>query len=207
MGQQADIHTKILNSQSTDELMGVYDSWAERYDRELLEEWGYSSPKRAVTALAAHIPLPNSNVLDAGCGTGLVGMVLADHECPCIDGVDYSSGMLAEAEKKGVYRNLSRMDMNEPLAFVNGRYDGVTCVGTFTSSHVQPQAVHELIRVTRSGGALAFTVREDYWHASDFFRVLVDAYEDGRITIEEIRQEPYIHSEGSSCKLVVLKVC
>ena len=207
MGQQADIHTKILNSQSTDELMGVYDDWAERYDRELLEDWGYSSPERAVTALAAHIPLPNSNVLDAGCGTGLVGMVLADHECPCIDGVDYSSGMLAEAEKKGVYRNLSRMDMNEPLAFVNGRYDGVTCVGTFTSSHVQPQAVHELIRVTRSGGALAFTVREDYWHASDFFRVLVDAYEDGRITIEEIMQEPYIHSEGSSCKLVVLKVC
>ena len=58
----------------------------------------------------------------------------------------------------------------------------------------------------RSGGALTFTVREDYWHSSDFFRVLLDAYQDGRITIEEIRQEPYIHSEGSSCKLVVLKV-
>ena len=56
MGQQADIHTKILNSQSTDELMGVYDGWAERYDRELLDDWGYSSPERAVTALAAHIP-------------------------------------------------------------------------------------------------------------------------------------------------------
>ena len=207
MGQQADIHTKILNSQSTDELMGVYDGWAERYDRELLDDWGYSSPERSVSALAVHIPLGTSAVLDAGCGTGLVGVMLAGQECRSIDGIDYSAGMLAEAEKKAVYRSLSRMDMNQPLAIENGCYDGVTCVGTFTSSHVQPQAIHELIRVTRSGGALAFTVREDYWHTSDFFSVLVDAYEDGRITIEEIRQEPYIHSEGSSCKLVVLKVC
>lgn len=207
MGQQADIHTKILNSRSTDELMGVYDGWAERYDRELIEDWGYSSPERAVNLLAGHIPLATSTVLDAGCGTGLVGVVLADKECPRIDGIDYSAGMLAEAEKKAVYCRLSRMDMNEPLTIDSDCYDGVTCVGTFTSSHVQPQAVNELIRITRSGGALAFTVREDYWHTSDFFGVLVDAHEDGRITVEEIRQEPYIHSEGSSCKLVVLKVC
>ena len=140
MGQQADIHTKILNSQSTDELMGVYDGWAERYDRELLDDWGYSSPERAVSALAAHISLTNSSVLDAGCGTGLVGVVLADQECSSIDGIDYSAGMLAEAEKKAVYRKLSRMDMNQPLAIENDRYDGVTCVGTFTSSHVRPQA-------------------------------------------------------------------
>ena len=40
MGEQADIHVKILTAASTDELMEVYDGWADRYDRELLEDWG-----------------------------------------------------------------------------------------------------------------------------------------------------------------------
>ena len=39
MGEQADIHVKILTAASTDELMEVYDGWADRYDRELLEDW------------------------------------------------------------------------------------------------------------------------------------------------------------------------
>ena len=43
MGEQADIHVKILTAASTDELMAVYDGWADRYDRELLEDWGYTS--------------------------------------------------------------------------------------------------------------------------------------------------------------------
>ena len=34
MGEQADIHVKILSAESTDELMEVYDGWAARYDNE-----------------------------------------------------------------------------------------------------------------------------------------------------------------------------
>jgi len=73
--------------------------------------------------------------------------------------------MLAEARQKRVYQALDCMDMNQPLAIAADAYDAVTCIGTFTSTHVAPEALFELVRVTRPGGAVVFTVRDDYWVA------------------------------------------
>ena len=142
MGQQADIHTKILNSQSTDELMGVYDGWAERYDRELLDDWGYS-PERAVSALAVTFPWEPRTVLK-------LAVAQAWSES-CSQARSAAVSMASTIQRvcwpklrKAVYRSLSRMDMNQPLrsrmvvTTVHLRGD--------CSSHVQPQAIHELIR-------------------------------------------------------------
>ena len=146
MGEQADIHVKILTAASTDELMEVYDGWADRYDRELLEDWGYTSPQKAVQLLLEAMDSPELAVLDAGCGTGLVGVLLKEAAMLSLTGIDYSPGMLAEAERKGVYDALHTMDMNPPLTLPSDSYDAVTCIGTFTSTHVKPEAVKELAR-------------------------------------------------------------
>ena len=89
MGEQADIHVKILTAASTDELMEVYDGWADRYDRELLEDWGYTSPQKAVQLLLAAMDSPGLAVLDAGCGTGLVGVLLKETGTSSLTGIDY----------------------------------------------------------------------------------------------------------------------
>ena len=207
MGEQADIHVKILTAASTDELMEVYDGWADRYDRELLEDWGYTSPQKAVQLLLDAMGSPELTVLDAGCGTGLVGVLLKEAGLSSLTGIDYSPGMLAEAERKGVYDALHTMDMNLPLKLPSDSYDSVTCIGTFTSTHVKPEAVKELARVTRSGGVLVFTVRDDYWQSTNFIDLVTELHVSGVARIEQIRLEPYIHSEGSECRFVVLRVC
>jgi predicted TPR repeat methyltransferase len=207
MGEQADIHVKILTAASIDELMAVYDGWADRYDRELLEDWGYTSPQKAVQLLLDAMGSPDLAVLDAGCGTGLVGVLLKEAGLSSLTGIDYSPGMLAEAEKKGVYDALHTMDMNLPLTLPADSYDAVTCIGTFTSTHVRPEAVTELARLTRSGGVLVFTVRDDYWRSTNFIDLLTELHISGVARIEQIRLEPYIHSEGSECRFVVLRVC
>ena len=207
MGEQADIHVKILTAASTDELMEVYDGWADRYDRELLEDWGYTSPQKAVQLLVEAMDSPELAVLDAGCGTGLVGVLLKEAGMSSLTGIDYSPGMLAEAERKGVYDALHTMDMNLPLMVPSASYDAVTCIGTFTSTHVKPEAVKELARVTRSGGVLVFTVRDDYWQSTNFIDLVIELHVSGVARIEQIRREPYIHSEGSECRFVVLRVC
>ena len=206
MGEQADIHVKILTAASTDELMEVYDGWADRYDRELLEDWGYTSPQKAVQLLLDAMGSPELTVLDAGCGTGLVGVLLKEAGMSSLTGIDYSPGMLAEAEKKGVYDALHTMDMNLPLTLPSDSFDAVTCIGTFTSTHVKPEAVTELVRVTRSGGVLVFTVRDDYWQSTNFIDLVTGLHISGVARIEQIRLEPYIHSEGSQCRFVVLRV-
>ena len=206
MGEQADIHVKILTAASTDELMEVYDGWADRYDRELLEDWGYTSPQKAAQLLLEAMGSPELAVLDAGCGTGLVGVLLKEAGISFLTGIDYSSGMLAEAGRKGVYDALHTMDMNLPLTLPSDSYDAVTCIGTFTSTHVKPEAVTELARVTRSGGVLVFTVRDDYWQTTNFIDLVTELHVSGVARIEQIRLEPYIDSEGSQCRFVVLRV-
>ena len=205
-GAQADIHTKILTASTTEELMGIYDNWAQGYETQLLDEWGSTSPQTAVKLLASAMQLDGVHVLDAGCGTGLVGLALSEVGIAHLSGIDYSPGMLAEARQKGVYQALDCMDMNQPLAIAADVYDAVTCIGTFTSTHVAPEALSELIRVTRSGGAVVFTVRDDYWVTTGFANLVAALHTSGRVVIEQIRLEPYIHSEGSKCRFVVLTV-
>ena len=207
MGEQADIHVKILTAASTDELMQVYDGWADRYDRELLEDWGYTSPQTAVQLLLEATDSSDLEVLDAGCGTGLVGALLKKAGVLSVTGIDYSPRMLAEAQKKGVYDVVYMMDLNVPLTLPPGRFDAVTCIGTFTSKHVNPKAVIELARVTCSGGVLVFTVRDDYWQSANFIDLVTELHVSGVVRIEQVRLEPYIHSEGSECRFVVLRVC
>ncbi|RAH39706.1 uncharacterized protein BO95DRAFT_469476 [Aspergillus brunneoviolaceus CBS 621.78] len=66
-------------------------------------------------------------VLDAGCGTGLVGQALATaggaasssiSSIAAIDGIDFSPAMLAMARKTGVYRNLIRGDLTARILAV-----------------------------------------------------------------------------------------
>jgi predicted TPR repeat methyltransferase len=206
MGEQADIHVKILSAASTDELMDVYDGWAARYDDELLGEWGYTSPQKAVDLLSESMRLSDLRVLDAGCGTGLVGSFLKVAGVPNITGIDYSSGMLAQAQEKRIYDALHLMDMNQSLDLASNSFDAVTCIGTFTSTHVKPDAVRELIRVTRSGGSVIFTVRDDYWRATHFVDLVAELHATKTVCLEQVRLEPYIQSEGSQCRFVVLTV-
>ena len=206
MGEQADIHVKILSAASTDELMDVYDGWAARYDDELLGEWGYTSPQKAVDLLSESMRLSDLRVLDAGCGTGLVGSLLKVAGVPNITGIDYSSGMLAQAQEKRIYDALHLMDMNQSLDLASNSFDAVTCIGTFTSTHVKPDAVRELVRVTRPGGSVIFTVRDDYWRATHFVDLVAGLHAEKTVCLEQIRLEPYIQSEGSQCRFVVLTV-
>ena len=84
MGEQADIHVKILTAASTDELMEVYDGWADRYDRELLEDWGYTSPQKAVQLLLEAMDAPDPSGIRCGlrywvgrCVTERCGLIIS----------------------------------------------------------------------------------------------------------------------------------
>ena len=184
MGERVDIHRKILSAMSTSELMSVYDNWSEDYDEELTEQWGYSSPQMAADLLAASMTFDSISVLDAGCGTGLVGRYLKNLGVGEVIGIDYSPGMLEQARAKQVYTSLLRMDLNRRLDIPSDNFDVATCVGTFTSAHVQPKAVGELVRLVRPGGRIVFTVRDDYWKATNFVDLLIDLHKQGLASIE-----------------------
>jgi hypothetical protein len=61
---------------------------------------------RAVADVARRLFEPNATVLDAGAGTGLLGVELARAGFRRLDALDMSNGMLEQAAAKGVYRDL-----------------------------------------------------------------------------------------------------
>lgn len=206
MSARPDIHERVLTSNSTDDLMAIYKDWASRYDHDLAQDWGYPAPALAVQHLMRVLPSVDARVLDAGCGTGLVGQLLHAQGVLDLHGLDFSADMLAQAQRKGIYRSLLQADLNQPLALDDGGFDAVISVGTFTSAHVKPQALNALVRVVRAGGWLAFTVRDTYWDETRFDQGIVALASGGRVRIHEWRSEPYIEQEQSSCKLLVLEV-
>ena len=156
--------------------------------------------------LSKYLPMEEAVVLDAGCGTGLVGQLLAKARNFQIDGADYSQSMLDEAQAKGCYRALQQVDLNQPLQIAANTYDAVICIGTFTLGHGQPEALHEMLRIAKPGGRLCFTVRDEFWLKSNFGKLLNELDQAGLTDTTELQTIDYILTEGSKCKLVLLTV-
>ena len=194
------IHDRVLNATTKEELKAAYRDWAARYDHDLVNEMGYVAPKIASDLLLKYLNEANADILDAGCGTGLVGSII--HKCGYtnIDGFDYSPEMLEKAAAKGIYRSLLEGDLMNALNIVDGRYDAVISVGTFTCGHVGPQALDELVRITKPGGYICFTVREQAWEEDRYIDKIEQITDAGAWEMKEMHTADYIQQEGASCK-------
>lgn len=150
----------VYGARDTPMLRERYDAWAPTYDAEL--DRGYAHlPRRAASLLAELVgDVAAPRVLDVGAGTGLVGAQLFAEGITELVGVDLSAAMLAQAQARGVYRELVVGDVHEPLALA--QFDALIAVGVFTHGHVRPQALILLLEHLRAGGVLILTVREDY---------------------------------------------
>jgi len=157
----------VYSSRNNSELTEKYDEWSKDYDKDLTEGFGWTAPKTAADFLAKHIG-PGSLVLDAGAGTGLVGMALATHGFQNLTGMDMSRGMLEQADRKGVYTQLDQMTLGEPLDYDSAEFDAVISVGVMTLGHATPESFDELVRITKPNGYIVFTIRTDVYLNNGF---------------------------------------
>jgi predicted TPR repeat methyltransferase len=106
-----------------------FDEIAEVFDARLAK-LGYEGPARVAGLIAGRLPARRSlNILDLGCGTGLVGPVLRPHARRLV-GVDLSEGMLARARARTVYHELRHEDALATLAGPE-RWDLVVAADVF----------------------------------------------------------------------------
>ena len=143
-----------------------YQRWAETYDQEVGVDNGYAQPARCAAALAG-VADPCSHVLDVGCGTGLSGVALRDAGFTRLDGCDFSPPMLERAAETGVYRQLFEADLNAGLDIDGDAYDHAVAVGVFSFGHIRPDALREVLRVVRAGGAVVVGVNDHFWEVGE----------------------------------------
>lgn len=159
---------KSVHSASTNqELINRYTEWANQYESDMIQGLGYTMPQDAGRMFARYLPT-SARVLDAGAGTGLVGQVLADLGYQNIVAMDLSADMLAEAEKKNVYAEYHQMILGEPLDFATNAFDAVISIGTFTAGHAPAHALGDLVRVTKPGGHIVFSLPEPLGREGEF---------------------------------------
>ena len=157
----------VYSSKNNSELSQRYDEWAKDYDKDLSEVFGWIAPKTASAYLAKYVH-PDSIVLDAGAGTGLVGLALAEQGFQNLTAMDLSEGMLEEARDKNVYGKLDQMVLGEPLSYATDSFDAVISVGVMTLGHAGPDSFSELLRITKPQGYIVFTIRTDVYLKNGF---------------------------------------
>ena len=154
------------------------------------------------------------DILDAGCGTGLVGTLVVRH-ARRLDGIDLSPPMLARARHKGLYHALHHGDL---VAFMADRplaYDAVTCAATLIHLRDLGPAFAAAAVTLRDGGLFICTLfpnddeREGAEVAAGSFRGLVQGgcYVHGRahvarqaeaagFTVETLADEIHEYHKG-----------
>ena len=189
---------------NSDQVRFTYRDWADTYDSELLDEFGYQAPNAAVETLQKHLPSLDSVILDMGCGTGLVGELLHSLGYRHLDGLDLSPEMLEKAKARGVYRTLGEADLTETLE-IEQIYDAVICVGVFSHQRSQAFDLVKLFAGLKPNGVLVATVNGKGWRDIGWETLLEQSKREHGFQIEEISDIPYLTRQDIPGKLLVIR--
>ena len=183
---------KLTAMTAGDDAHEIYEAWAQSYESDLVDGYGYTAHRIAVEAMMAARPDRAASILDIGCGTGLVAVELAARGFTSIDGLDASPRMLDRARDKGVYRDLIEGDVRRPGVIATGRYDAVIAVGVFGGGHVGPEDLECFARPVRAGGAIVLYANGIPWVADDYPSHLRRLEDDGVWAVQRTEESNYM---------------
>ena len=137
-----------------------FDLTADQYEA-CSTEWDYRGAIDGPAFISRHLPR-EARILDAGCGTGLIGAGLAARGYRNLTGIDISASMLKRArEREGVYSGgLVKADLCS-MPFPEASFDALVCIAVLTYAPSIERVFTEFERVTRPGGILVFSHRID----------------------------------------------
>ena len=187
----------LKDAKNDNRLTEVYRDWAKKYDYDNDHVLGTVSQPKSVNLLTTRLKDKNSEIIDVGCGTGLVGENLKAKGFIYFDGIDISKDMLEIAKSRG-YRNLFLGSLNNRLPVLDNAYDTAMCVGVFTHGHVSSEGFNELCRIVKPGGYICFTINEGVFEKYGFKEMIGDfqshkiwevisLYKDDYMTLENVK--------------------
>ena len=144
----------------------LFDQYAPRFDRALIDDLDYRGPAvlfKAVLAARHAVKMPAffKRAIDLGCGTGLAASAFAK-EVDHFTGIDLSPRMIEKARETGLYAELEVGDMLEGLrAKPDACADLVLAADAMVYVADLVPVLTEVRRVLTTGGVLAFTLERN----------------------------------------------
>ena len=138
----------------------TFDSFAASFESKLAR-LSYRAPA-LVAAMLDDSGLEHSHrleVLDAGCGTGLCGALVAPFARRLV-GVDLSQGMLAHAKEKNVYHALIKAELTDYLRDNSEGFDLIVSADTLVYFGDLKGVMAAFAEALRPNGLLVFTLEQ-----------------------------------------------
>ncbi len=136
----------------------LFDAMAEQFDYRLVSILGYDGPGIIGSLLDGRVAADRSrDILDAGCGTGLCGPVLA-RMARQLTGVDLSQAMLEKARGRGVYDRLIHAELTAFLQHRPAAFDLVVMTDALIYFGDLGSVFDAVAGSLRPGGLFAFTL-------------------------------------------------
>jgi len=188
----------------------LFDRYAEDFQSHLAE-LKYQAPQVLLQGLGRLGATRYGAVLDLGCGTGLVGTLLASQRQAAdrIDGVDLSSAMVGQARATGAYTTVAHADVTDHLqaaAAAPQRYGLVMAADVFIYVGALDAVFAGVARVLAPQGLFAFSVELDaagaelqlmpslrYAHSEAYVRRLAAAH---GMAVRRIERAPLREDQG-----------
>ena len=166
--------------------------------------WNQEAPNNTAFLLNKPSQDKKINIIEAGCGTGLVGKELKKYGFNNLTGVDFSQDML-DLIPTEIYHTVDLIDLNEPLKYKDNTFDALLCVGAFTYGHVKAHALNEFIRIIKNQGLICFTINEGIYKEYEFDKKIEELRTTSIWEIIEFSKSTYIVNKNIEAWLCIAR--
>jgi predicted TPR repeat methyltransferase len=183
----------------------VFDRYAGHYDRHVIGTLKYRTADLLAKAVTRFLPRRKLDILDLGCGTGLLGIALAPR-ARTLTGVDLSANMLKRAEERQVYDHLICGELTEFLQTQAETFDLVAAADVLVYIGDLSEVFRGAARALNGGGLFGFSVEVNepqdfalrstrrYGHARAYLRTLAHEH---RFAVEAIEAKVIRQEDGN----------
>jgi predicted TPR repeat methyltransferase len=168
----------------------MFDNYAQTFDQHLVDKLKYRVPRLLGDEVKKFLrpALHKPDVLDMGCGTGLVGLELREISRRLV-GIDLSAKMIAKARERAIYDDLVIGDLLERLKELpQDSFDLATSADVFIYVGKLDQVFENCRRILRPGGLFAFSLEAASDENHDFSLHTTGRYQHSRAYIHKLSQ-------------------
>jgi predicted TPR repeat methyltransferase len=146
----------------------LFDDYADRFDKHLVVGLQYRLPKDVAEMIHQWHPDRKGDVLDLGCGTGLLGVCLGRLEGVLV-GVDLSNEMIEKAAQHNVYDKFHLVDVVAAVrATPANQYHVVAALEVFVYIGDLQEVVPNTLKILMPGGRFVFSCEAAQEGEKDF---------------------------------------
>lgn len=178
------------------QMQSIYEVRARFWD----QEKSYFAHALVAQALQDHAGPSGLDILDIGCGTGLVGALVRPF-ARRLDGVDLSPAMLEKAQAKGVYDRLEEADIVSFLSSRPDSYDAIVAAASLIHFGDLRPLFQAAARCLREKGLFVFSLFAN--DSADFSIALSDRLAESGCYAHSA---PYVERLARECGFSLLKL-